>query len=234
MTRRVLAVAALFLPAQSAVAQVGHNPSDSPYRTLRYGQFMGLTAGYFNGTGGAIHVAPHQGAVVGFRYEFLGAGTLTVGVAASYATLQRDIVDAFRPIETTGRTGPFDRSVVFTEGILQFNLTGGKTWHGIAPFVNAGVGLAIAGKLPADTSGFKFRSKFTLTPGIGARVFLTDRMFLRFEVRSTFWQLSYPDVYRAPPASDPSKAPAIRGGSKEWVTNGWYQVGLSYAFHRPF
>lgn len=234
MTRRLFAVAALLFSAQSAPAQVGHDPASSPYRTLRYGQFMGLTAGYFNGSGGVIGVAPHKGEVLGFRYEFLGAGTLTLGLAASFGRLQRDIVDAYRPIETTGRTGPFDQRVVFTEGIFQFNLTGGKTWHRIAPFVNAGLGLAIANRLPADTSGFKFRSKFTLTPGIGARVFLSERMFLRIEARSTFWQLSYPVVYRSAPASDPSKAAAITSGAKEWVTSGWYQIGLSYAFHRPF
>jgi opacity protein-like surface antigen len=234
MTRRALAVAVLILSAQSALAQVGHQPSSSPYRTLRYGQFMGLTVGYFDGDGGAIGVAPHQGEVVGLRYEFLASGTLTLGISASYGHLQRYIVDAYQPIATTGRTGPFDQSVVFTEGILQFNFAGGKSWHRIAPFVSGGVGLAIASELPADTSGFKFRTKATLTPGIGARIFLKDRLVLRVEARTNFWQLSYPDVYRRPPADDRTQLPAITGGPKEWETSGWYQIGLSYAFHRPF
>ena len=233
MTRRLLPLATLWLIAQPALAQVGHNPSSSPYRTLRYGQFMGLTAGYFSGAGGAIGVAPHKGAVAGFRYEFLGAGTVTLGLSASYGRLQRYIVDAYKPIDT-GRTGPFTQNVVLTEAILQLNLTGGKTWHGIAPFVSTGVGLAIASPVPGDTSGFKFRTKGMLTPGIGARIFLGERLFLRVEARSTFWQVSYPTVYRFAPSTDPTKPPAITGGPKEWVTSGWYQVGVSYAFHRPF
>ena len=233
MTRRLLVVAAALFLAPTAVAQVGHDPSNSPYQTLKYGQFVGLAAGYFNGNGGAIGVAPHQGEVLGFRYDFLGANTMTLGLSASYGRLQRDIVDAYKPIQT-GRSGPVDQSVLFTELIFQFNLTGGKTWHGLDPYVSAGMGLAIVSPTPADTSGFKFRTKATLTPGIGARYFLNDRLFLRVEARTTFWQISYPAAYRASPALDPTKPPAITGGAKEWVTNGWYQIGLSYAFHRPF
>ncbi|HEU5217954.1 MAG TPA: outer membrane beta-barrel protein [Gemmatimonadales bacterium] len=217
----------------SARAQVGHDPAHSPYRTLRYGQFIGLNAGYFRGDGGQIGVAPHNGATVGLRYDFLGSGTISVGLAGSYARLERFIVDKNKPIET-GKTGPFTQNTTLLEGILQFNLTGGKTWHGLAPYVSAGIGLALAAKLPADTSGFKFRTKGALTPALGARVFITPRLFLRLEARSTFWQVSYPGVYRVPPTSDPSKPPVVSGPGKEWVTSGWYTIGLSYAFHRPF
>lgn len=219
--------------APAAVAQVGHDPSSSPYRTLRYGQFVGLTGGYFRGDGGQIGVAPHNGATVGLRYDFLGSGTISIGLAATYARLERFIVDKNKPI-ATGKTGPFAQNTMLFEGILQFNLTGGKTWHGIGPYVSAGVGVALADRTPADTSTFKFRLKGVLTPGLGARVFLSERLFLRLEARTTFWQISYPAIYRSPPASDPSKPPVISGPGKEWVTNSWYTVGLSYAFHRPF
>lgn len=233
--RTLLLFAALLGGAVRALpAQVGHAPERSPYRTLRYAQFIGLNGGYFNGGGGQIGIAPHKGSLVGFRYDFLGATTLTLGLSASYGDTERYIVDAYKAIDNGGRTGPVKQSVVFTEGILQFNLTGGKSWHRIAPYVSAGMGLAWGSGVPADTSGFKFRVKFALTPGVGARVFLSDRLFLRLEARSTFWQLSYPQVYRSPPSADPTHAPAITGTSKEWVTNGWYQVGLAYAFHRPF
>ena len=47
MHRLTLASIAALLLAAPAVAQVGHDPSRSPYQTLRYGQFIGLTGGYF-------------------------------------------------------------------------------------------------------------------------------------------------------------------------------------------
>jgi hypothetical protein len=220
----LLALALLAALSRSTAAQVGHNPATSPYRSLRYGQFIGITGGYFNGTGGQIGVAPHQGATAGLRYDFLGAGTITVGLAASHGDLQRFIVDKNKPL-ATAKHGPIKQSATFFEGILQFNLTGGKTWHRLAPFVSAGLGVVLAQSTPSDTSGFTFKTKGIITPGIGARVFLSERLFLKLEARSTFWQVNYPPIYRATGTTDVSK---------EWLTSGWYTVGLHYAFHRPF
>lgn len=233
MRLRAFTVLAVLLLARPVAAQVGHDPASSPYRTLRYGQFIGASVGYFNGVGGQIGVAPHQGMTVGLRYDFLAATTITLGFQGSYGSLDRFIIDPSKPIET-GKTGPVRQSVTVVEGILQFNLTGGKTWNRIAPFVSGGFGLVLAGSTPQDTTGLKFRTKLAITPGIGARIFLADRLFLRVEARSTFWQISYPAAFRAPPSTDPSKPAVVSGGAKEWVTNGWYSVGLSYAFHRPF
>ena len=223
----------LLLLAAPLAAQVGHDPAHSPYRTLRYGQFVSFNAAYLNGSGGQIGVAPHNGATFGLRYDFLGANTVTVGLAASYGSVDRLIVDKHKSVEN-GTTGPVKQSVTLVEGIVQFNLTGGKTWNHIAPFVGAGIGIAFGGSTPIDTSGFRFKTKFAVTPGIGARIFLNDRLFLRLEARNIFWQLSYPEVYRLPPSAEPLKSPAITGPGKEWTTTGWYTVGLSYAFHRPF
>src|ERR1041385_1412619 len=127
---------ALLLAARPAIAQVGHDPAHSPYRSLRYGQFVSFTAGYFNGDGGVLGAAPHRGATYGLRYDFLGSGTVTLGRAASYGDLQRQIITPHQPIETAV-TGPVKQSAVFTEGILQFNLTGGEAGHPPAPFVGA-------------------------------------------------------------------------------------------------
>ena len=228
-----LSALALLLLVRSAGAQVGHDPAHSPYWTLRYGQFLGATTGYFNGSGGQLGAAPHQGPTFGLRYDFLGAGTVTVGLAGSYGDLKRFIVNPHQPI-ATALTGPVKQHGTFVEGILQFNLTGGKTWHRIAPFVSTGVGLVIFSNTPADTSGFKLHSRATLTPGIGARLFLTERMFLRVEARSMFWSISYPASYSATPSSDPTKPAVLQSPGKEWTGTGWYSIGLSYAFHRPF
>jgi hypothetical protein len=233
MRFRALPILFLLLAPPAASAQVGHDPEQSPYRTLRYGQFIGATASYFNGVGGRIGVAPHKGAMAGLRYDFLGSGTITIGIAASYGQLDRFVVDPSKPIETA-RTGPLQQSVTLVEGILQFNLTGGKTWNRIAPFVSGGFGVVLAGSTPQDSTGFKFRTKLAITPGIGARIFLSERLFLKVEARSAFWQISYPASFRSPPSTDPSKPPVVPGSGKEWVTNGWYSLGLSYAFHRPF
>jgi hypothetical protein len=222
----------LVLPA-TGFAQVGHDPATSPYRTLRYGQFVGAHAGWFGGSGGTLGVAPHGGQLAGFRYDFLANGTVNIGLAASMAWLDRVIIDPNYPIELAARDTVPQR-VTMGEAIFQFNLTGGKTWHRLAPYVSAGFALALGARTPADTSGFRFRVQGAIIPGIGTRIYLSERLFLRLEARSAFWQVKYPESYRLSPSLDPTKPPVLRSPAKEWLANGWYGIGLSYAFNRPF
>jgi hypothetical protein len=229
---RFLIIGLLFVPG-AASAQVGHDPARSPYRTLRYGQFVGAQGGWFGGSGGPLGVAPHGGKVFGLRYDFLGNGTVSIGFAGSMAWLNRIIVDPHYPIEFAARDTVPQRTV-FGEAIIQFNLTGGKTWHRLAPFVSAGLGVVLAARTPADTSGFGFRFQAAVTPGVGTRIFLSEKLFLRLEARTTFWQVKYPESFRIPPSTDPTAPPVLASPAKEWLTSGWYSIGLSYAFSRPF
>lgn len=227
-----LALAIGLVPARG-IAQVGHDPARSPYRTLRYGQFIGVLGGWFGGNGGTLGVAPHGGRVAGIRFDFLGNGTVSLGIAGSLAWLDRIIVDPTRPI-ARAQVDTVPQRTAIGEAILQFNLTGGKTWHRLAPYVSAGLGAALAARTPADSSGFRFRFQAAVTPGIGTRIYLGERVFLRLEVRNTFWQVKYPASYRSAPSTDPTQPPVLAAPAKEWLANGWYTVGLHYAFTRPF
>jgi len=51
MQRLTLLAGFALLIAPAAGAQVGHDPAKSPYRTLRYGQFVGINGGYFREAG---------------------------------------------------------------------------------------------------------------------------------------------------------------------------------------
>jgi len=234
MRRDCLAVTLLTLLPAVGAAQVGHDPAHSPYQTLRFGQFIGVNSGLLNGNGGELGVAPHHGPSIGLRYDFLSSGTVNLGFEATFARLERTLVDPSKPL-ATAITGPVKDKVGMIDAILQFNVTGGKTWHRLAPYVSAGFGLMVTQHLKADTvSDFNFKTRFALIPAIGTRVFLTDRLFLRLEVRSAFWSVTYPASFRAAPSSDPTKPPVLATPAKEWLANGWYTVGLSYAFTRPF
>ncbi|HLB53995.1 MAG TPA: hypothetical protein VJK71_02720 [Gemmatimonadales bacterium] len=222
----------LLIPT-GALAQVGHDPARSPYRSLRYGQFLGVTSGWFAGSGGPLGVAPHGGASVGLRYDLLATGTVSLGFAASMANLKRMVIDPTLPLEFAA-SGPVPQRTFFGETILQFNLTGGKSWNRLAPFASAGLGLALAERTPEDGSGFSFRAKLAVTPGIGTRIFLAERLFLRLEARGVFWQVSYPPSYRQNPSTAPNQPPVLAAPAKEWLTNGWLTAGVSYAFRRPF
>jgi hypothetical protein len=226
--------AAMLLLPQAGAAQVGHDPATSPYRTLRFGQFIGLNGGLLRGSGGTLGAAPHHGPTIGLRYDFLSSGTINLSFEASFARLERTLVNPTKPI-ATALTGPVKQRAGMVEAIIQFNVTGGKTWHRLAPYVSGAFGFMLAEQIKADsTSDFKFRTRFALIPAIGTRIFLSDRLFLRLEARSAFWSVSYPQSFRNTPSSDPTQPPVLPAPAKEWLANGWYSVGLSYAFSRPF
>jgi hypothetical protein len=220
---------AILTPAV-ALAQVGHPPHSSPYRDIRKGHSFTIMGGYFKGDGGNFGIGPHGGAVFGARYDLRTASTLQIGIGVSHGNLERFIVNPF-VVVANRRSGPVKQAVTFAELDLHFNLTGGKTWHRLAPYVAVSGGIAFGSSTPADTSGYKFGKKLYLAPGLGLRFFVTDRLHLRAEARGTFWKLKYPATFQQAPTEDPTAPPVLAGSSTtEWTSSRWLQAGLGYSF----
>jgi hypothetical protein len=226
----LLAGVALLLSPIVAVAQVGHPPHSSPYRDIRKGHSFTVMGGYFKGDGGNFGIGPHGGAVFGARYDIRTASTIQIGIGVSRGNLERFIVNPF-VVLANRRSGPVKQRVTFAELALQFNLTGGKTWHRLGPYVATSGGIAFGSGTPADTSGYRFGKKLYLAPAVGFRFFLTDRVHLRAEARATFWKLKYPATFQQAPRDDPSAPPVLAGSSTtEWTSSRWLQAGLGYSF----
>lgn len=228
------ALAALFHLAGPVAAQVGNPPAASPYTDIRKGHSLTALVGKFGGDGGNFGIGPHDGTVYGLHYDIRSGSTIQVGLGFARGDLERLIVDPFVAVEDRV-SGPVQQTVTFAEINLQFNVTGGKSWHRIAPFVGAGVGLTFPSGTPQDTSHFEFGRKIYLAPSAGVRVFLTDRIHLRGEARTTFWKLKYPNTFEMEPPLDPGTPEAPHavitdGVLSEWATSSWLQVGLGYSF----
>ncbi|HEX3275917.1 MAG TPA: hypothetical protein VHR43_13730 [Gemmatimonadales bacterium] len=227
----LLTLAALPVPA---LAQVGHSPGRSPYRDIRKGHMVTPIFGQFGGSGGRFEIGPHDGQTYGLRYDVRTGSAVQVGLGVAHASLTRLVVDPF--VELANRTsGPVDQSVTFAEINVQLNLTGGKSWHRLAPFVSAGAGLTFPVSTPQDTSRFNFGKKFYLAPSTGVRVFVTDRVSLRGEARAVFWKLKYPTTFQDEPALEPgtpdhSNAVITDGRVTEWSTSSWLLVGVGIGF----
>jgi hypothetical protein len=223
-------VTLLALLPESASAQVGHPPNRSPYHDIPKGHTVTGFAGLFGGTGGRFAIAPHDGPVFGLRYDIRTASALQMGLVLGRGNLERMIVDPFVEVENRV-SGPVDQTVSFVELDLQLNLTGGKTWHRLAPFVGAGGGLTLPSGTAADTSGFELGKKIYLVPHAGFRFFLTDRLHLRTEARVIFWKLNYPTSFTQESTVDPDSPPVIDDGRvSEWTTSSWLQAGLGFSF----
>jgi hypothetical protein len=218
----------------TAAAQVGHPPDRSPYHDISKGHTVTPLVAAFGGSGGKFGIAPHDGTVFGLRYEIRNSQPIALGLQVGRGDLDRLIVDPFVAVANRV-SGPVKQTVTFAEVDLQLNVTGGKSWHRLAPFVNAGLGLVFPTSTPADTSGFELGRRVYLAPGAGFRLFLTDRLHLRGEARVAFWKLKYPASFTREPPDDPGTpddphAVITDGNVSEWSTNSWLQAGLGYSF----
>jgi hypothetical protein len=229
------AVALCSLLGTPVRAQVGHDPASTPYRDIYKGHTFTGIGGYIGGSGAEFGIGPHEGPLYGIRYDIRTASAVQMGIQLAQADLQRLIVDPF--VELANRvSGPVDQRVSFVEVDLQLNLTGGKTWRRLAPFVGAGLGFTFAGETDADTSGYEFGNKLYFAPHAGFRFFITSRLHLRGDARIAFWKMSYPDSFtREPPlepgnSTDGSNAVITDGNTSEWTTTPWLQAGLGYSF----
>ena len=217
-----------------ARAQAGHDPSRSPFRDILYGHSVVAAAGLFGGSGGDLEMGPHDGTVFGLRYDIRVSGTIQFGFSVANGTLERLIQDPDDSVATR-TSGPVDQSVTFAEVALQFNLTGGKTWRRLAPYIGGGAGIAFGSSVPEDTTGYDFGNKFFFVPHVGVRYFITDRVHLRAEARTLFWKVTYPSSFADEPDAEPGDATnpnALRpdGKLEEWTSNTWLTIGLGFAF----
>ncbi len=213
-----------------AAAQVGHPPGRSPYHDIPKGHTVTPFGAIFGGTGGRFAIAPHDGTLYGLRYDIRSASALQMGLGFARGTLERMIVDPFVSVDERV-SGPVDQTVTFVEANLQLNLTGGKTWHRLAPFVGLGGGLTFPTSTPADTSGFELGRKIYLVPSAGLRFFITDRIHVRTDARVVFWKLNYPASFQRESTLDPDTPPVIDDGRvSEWTTTSWLQAGVGIGF----
>ena len=217
--RAFAAITALALVCpMAATAQVGHPPASSPYHDLAKGSSFTFTGGRLLGNGGRAGVGPRDGYTFGVRFDLHASRPLAFGLGLERGNLQRVIVDPTQPVGQRN-SGPVDQNVTFVEAVFTLNLTGGKTWHGFAPFIGLVGGAAFGTRTPADTSGYNFGTKGFFAPAAGFRLFLGDRLHIRGEVRGNFWKLSYPTSFRT--GSDP-----VTLDAKEWNLSPWFAVGM--------
>jgi hypothetical protein len=235
VTRRLLLACTLAFPALPLAGQIGYDPARSPFGDIRTSSALEFYAGQAFGSGGPIPVAPRDGQVAGARVMLRARNTLSIGLGAWFATTQRSIVDANAPVASR-ISGPIDHRLLAGEVTVQFNLTGGKHWKGLAPFTGINVGMANGQATPpVDTSGYSFGTKFYFAPMVGTRVILGARTYLKAEGRLAFWNIKYPVSYSQEPSLDPGteenpNAVNPTGRRGQYVTMPQLTLGLGWGF----
>jgi opacity protein-like surface antigen len=156
-------------------------------------------------------------------------------VNAAYVPSERLRIDATAP-ESTRVSGPIPLNMVIVDLSIGMTLTGNKTWHGLAPYLSAGIGLVLPTETPVDPGGFKAGSGFTFAGALGMRARVTRNLALQFEARDNTIRYEWPLSYFAPKdnAGNSITPPILNPvGNKETQTthNFTLSAGLSWNFN---
>lgn len=215
------------LLAGTAHAQVGHDPVRSPFRDITTQQTVGAFVTSFRGNRTDAGVGWREGTGLGVQFatRLSPAMDLTgtfVRIASSRGVA--NVTDSTQPREGA----PLDATLLGFDIALALNLTGPKTWRGLAPYVSIGAGFLFPTNTVQDRSGYKAGSNFYLVPAIGTRWYATRRVVLRLEARDVYFRYEWPRAFFVPSDGRPPLIGA--GGNQQWTHNASFSLGVGYAF----
>jgi hypothetical protein len=216
------------LPAQDVV---GHQPEASPFRDLVNKQGLTLFAGRFAGNTGPAGVGARPGLALGARLAVRLGGPVDLWATLAEARSSRRVIDAAG--DTARVTGVENLRLLLADLGLALNLTGSKTWHGLAPYVGVGLGITTPTQSVLDPGGFQITTAFSVMPTIGTRWFVTRSFALDFEARDYYNRYQYPlSFFNLPFAGHADDSPVlpISAGDRAWAHNFTLWAGVTYAF----
>lgn len=220
--------AMLFLPALAGAQQI-----DSPYRFLEHGQHVGVTAGYAFLSDGPLDMGPAEAPVVAAGWSYRVSGPFAIGASAFYIPTTRSVRDSVLLADSTFRPiGTADMHILGLMANLRLNIMGSRTWNGLHPYGEFGVGLVLdlAGTSEADAelpseARFDLGTSFAGQAGAGVEWFPSQRFAIRADARSLLWKLEVPQAFLL---SAPVRNRGLAGS--EWHNNLALSAGVSIYF----
>jgi hypothetical protein len=216
--------------ARVASAQVGTPPSRSPYRDLEYRQEFTLFGGWFNARHDPASVGPQSGPLTGFRYAIRMGGPAYATARVAGASLERNVLNP-QVSGAARHVGTESVSMLLADVALELQLTGFKSWHGLAPVVNGGLGLTadLSGK--TDVGGYRFGQPFSIVFGTGLKYARGGRWSGRLDWSNQLYRIHYPDSYYVKSGDDDPILPTTVKRDI-WRRNNVFMLGLTYANFR--
>jgi hypothetical protein len=230
---------AVALPAATRAQTVGHEPGQSPYRDIPFHQSFTLFGGRFAGSAGAAGVGALPGAAFAGRLAIRLSGPIDFWVTLGEAASSRHVIIADTSVTHTdsARRAPDIRlPLVLADLALVLNVTGDKSWHRLAPYAGLGLGFVSTTHNVTDPGGFQVGFNFALVPTVGTRVFLSDALALRLEMRDYFFRYQYPlaffDTLNLHYAGPPPRASVLPlgGTDRQWANHLTLWAGVAYSF----
>jgi hypothetical protein len=214
-------------------AQVGHDPARSPFRDITTHQGLSIGIGRFAGNRTVAGVGARPGLMVGVRFDTRLSGPADLAASIWRIGSSRRVVDPTR--DTTSRYGePQDVTLLAADLGIMLNLTGAKTWRGLAPYVGIAAGVVSPTRGVTDASGYQLGGNFSLVPTLGTRVFVGRRFALRLEARDYYHRYEWPlDFYRTFTDANGNDLPPVLAADtpdRQWAHNFALSLGFTYVF----
>src|SRR5688572_5963357 len=202
----------------------------SPYRFLNTTMEAGAFAMHLQPAKGTLGLGSESGLAYGVRYSIQVSGPFMLEAEGIYFPTAHAVLDTAVVDSSYKVIGTADNAIAAGTAALRVNLTGQRTWHGIQPFVNFGVGFAIetsrdqdAVNLAPETARFEFGTSFAGLFGAGINWVPAERLAVRIDARNVLWKIKTP-------------AGLLNGSTgrliptDEWVQNLGLSAGVSFLF----
>jgi hypothetical protein len=212
LSRTALLASALLLGARAAGAQT----ITSPYQYIEPTQSIGVILGYqwtdseiTLPDSSKVPVGPKSAPMYGIRYSIRASGPLTIEGSVTVMPTERQLFDpeftndtSAVAIEDLGVAVP--ATVVSLDAGFRFNITGPRTWNGLAPYVaaTAGVVADVRGSFDEeeeaeldDAELFRFGPSFAVGASLGTDWYASRNTSLRVELTGRLWSLETPSGF---------------------------------------
>lgn len=209
----------------TAGAQVGYPPDRSPYRDRDYNRDWTFFAGQFTAEKDPVGVAPTDGPMGGIRWQMHLTGPAYFSVRLAGGSVQRTIIDPSKR-EAERVVGTERVPMAFGDASLEISLTGHKSWHGLSPFINGGLGLVADLRGANDVGDYRFGVPFAMTLGTGLLWEVGRSWSVRVDWSHYLYRVSYPASYYLKTTEDPAVLP-VGAARAFWRRNPALLVGIS-------
>lgn len=224
-------LALLTLAAAPAAAQVGHEPSKSPYQDIPYKQEITLYGGNYQGAIGKAGVGPTGGTVIGARYSIRLGGPVEATAHLARVATSRMVKDPTK-VDADRNVGEQSFGLYLADVGFALNLTGQKSYHHIVPVIGAGLGV-VSGSGETDVGDFRVGTPFALNFRAALRFIPKGNISARLELSDNMFQLSYPSSYfRSPVIGEGTPILSTTAGDNQWTHHRVLTLGISYMFSR--
>jgi len=203
----------------------------SPYRFIEPRHGAAGFVGFVAENRGELRLGPGGGPIFGGRYGFELTGPIAVEVSGFLLLTDREVHDPRGGVDAVVVLGTTDATVAGLDGRIRFNLTGPRTWRGLAPFLQAGGGIVqdLAGRSELESAlgagqRYRFGPSAVALLGAGTRWIPTDRVHFRLDTTFNVWKVTTPSGFLP---TGPETTPVRQD---EWTRTGTVLLGVTIPF----